>query len=240
MTRVAQAVLLAAGRGSRLGELTASFPKALLEVGGRPILFRILDGLVAAGIRDIVVVTGHAGDLLAEATGSGERWGGRISYRHQESIDGTARAAALAREHMGERPFFIGWADIVVEPANYLRVIEASEATGASLAVNEVDDPTAGAAVYFDGAGVVTRIVEKPPRGTSSTKWNNAGLAVLPPTIWPFSEALEPSPRGEYELPQAVAAFAERHPIKAVPLEGPWFDVGTPESLAAARAHFGG
>jgi len=240
VTHVSQAVLLAAGRGSRLGELTANFPKALLDVGGRPILFRILEGLVAAGIRDIVVITGHEADVLAEATGSGERWGARISYRRQETLDGTARALALARELLGERPFFVGWGDIVVESENYLRVVEASEATGAAVAVNEVEDPTAGAAVYFDDSCIVTRLVEKPAPGTSSTRWNNAGLAVFPPTIWPFIEALTPSPRGEYELPQAVAAFAERHPLTAVPLGGPWFDVGTPESLAAARAHFGG
>ena len=234
------AVLLAAGRGSRLGALTANFPKSLLEVGGEPILHRIVAGLVAADVRDFLIVTGHKGELLAEATGRGDRWGVTIRYVHQGRIDGTASALQLARPYLHDQPFFVGWGDIVVEAANYARVVEAAAETGAALAVNHVDDPSSGAAVYVDASGFVTRLVEKPGPGTSTTNWNNAGLAVLPAQIWPSLDSLERSPRGEFELPQAIAAFVRDHSVRAVPITGPWFDIGTPENLAAARAHFGG
>jgi NDP-sugar pyrophosphorylase family protein len=240
VSAVRTAVLLAAGRGSRLGDLTANFPKPLLEVGGQPILFRAISGLSAAGIRDFVVITGHAAEMLEEATGSGERWGARIRYIRQPRIEGTAAALRLARPFLGQEPFFVGWGDIVVGLPNYAAVVHAAEATGAALAVNDVDDPWAGAAVYVDEEQYVTNIVEKPGPGTSTTRWNNAGLAVLPPSVWPYVDALEPSERGEYELPSAIAGLVRVHRTRAVPIEGPWFDIGTPESLAAARAHFGG
>ncbi len=233
-------MLLAAGRGTRLGELARETPKPLLSVAGQPMLHRIISALSAPGIRQISIITGHMAEAVEAATGDGARWGVAIRYHRQPTIDGTARALALARADLGAAPFFVGWGDIVVAPENYARVIAASAETGAALAVNRVDDPSAGAAVYVDGAGLVTRLVEKPPPGSSTTNWNNAGLMVLPPAIWRFVDALTPSERGEYELPAAAAAYLEAGGrVRAVPIEGPWFDAGTPESLASARVHFG-
>lgn len=238
--RVEQAVLLAAGRGTRLGDLTRDTPKPLLEVGGQPIIFRIIEGLAEAGVRDVTVVTGHMAEVLEASLGDGGRWGVTVRCVRQERLDGTARAAVLARPFLRDRPFFVGWGDIVVEAINYARVIEGAEQTGASIAVNDVEDPWSGGAVYVDGDMRVLRIVEKPPKGTSTTRWNNAGLAVLPPAIWEQVDRLQPSARGEYELPQAIAAFVESgHPLAAVSIDGPWFDIGTPENLAEARRYFG-
>lgn len=237
---VEQALLLAAGRGARLGNLTRDTPKPLLDVGGQPIIFRILEGLAEAGVRDVTVVTGHLAETLETVLGDGSRWGASVRCVRQERLEGTARAAELARPFLSGAPFFVGWADIVVEGANYAGVIAGSRATGAAIAVNELEDPWAGAAVYVDGAMRVLRMVEKPAKGTSTTHWNNAGLAVLPAGIWDEVDRLEPSERGEYELPQAIAALvASGHPVVAVPIEGPWFDIGTPESLEAARRYFG-
>lgn len=238
---VRRAVILAAGRGTRLGTLTARTPKVLLEIGGEPMVHRILRALAEGGVSDVAVVTGHLADMVEEQTGDGARWGLSVVYFRQFELDGTARALALARAFVGEDRFFLGWGDIVVDVANYSRVLSAADGADAVLAVNEVEDPSSGGAVYVDGALRVTRLVEKPPPGTSATHWNNAGLMVLPPAIWPFVDALTRSARGEYELPQAIAnAIDGGMETTAVPVEGPWFDAGTPESLEAARARFGG
>ncbi|MCC7365968.1 MAG: nucleotidyltransferase family protein [Dehalococcoidia bacterium] len=237
---ISRAVLLAAGRGTRLGTLTNATPKPLLAVGGRPIIVRILDGLRAAGIEDVVIVTGYLGEVIERELGNGAGSGMRIAYRRQETIDGTARALSLARDALGEEPFAFGWGDIVVDAANYRAVVRAAGFAEHVIAVNEVDDPAAGAAVYVDGAMRVERIVEKPAPGTSATRWNNAGFGVLGPGIWPVIAGLAPSPRGEYELPQAIAHLVESGAdVRAVPVSGPWFDIGTAESLAAAREAFG-
>jgi dTDP-glucose pyrophosphorylase len=237
---IRKAVLLAAGRGKRLGALTEHFPKPLLEVGGQPILHRILAGLAGAGVTDLAINTGHEAERLEDATGDGGRFGLKISYVRQPVPTGTARALALAREFVDRERFFVGWGDIVVGPENYANVVSAAARARAVLAVNHVDDPASGGAVYVDEAMRVTRLVEKPPPGASATSWNNAGLMVLPPEIWRFCDGLQPSPRGEYELPQAIGEMVEAGiETLAVPIEGPWFDIGTPENLAAARQHFG-
>ena len=182
---VHRAVLLAAGKGTRLGALTAEFPKPLLDVGGRPIIVHILDGLLRAGVDEVTIVTGHAAEALEAELGNGAESGLRISYVRQTRLDGTAHALALARDAMGDESFFFGWGDIMVAPENYRNVVKASRLADAVIAVNDVDDPFAGGAVYVDEAtGLVTRMVEKPPRGTSTTRWNNAGFGVLPPAIW--------------------------------------------------------
>lgn len=232
-------VLLAAGRGTRLGPLTERFPKPLLEVGGSPILHRIIAGLSETGITEIAVVTGHEAGQLEQATGDGSRWGVNIRYFRQSALDGTAGAVGLARRFTKGERFFLGWGDIVVDATNYRRVIEASANFRAVLAVNDVEDPFTGGAVYVDEHSRVTKLIEKPSKGTSSTRWNNAGLMVLPADIWPFIDSLVPSPRGEYELPQALSAYVDSGlEVGAVPIEGPWSDIGTVESLQAARAYF--
>ena len=235
-----KAVLLAAGRGSRLGALTESTPKALIEVGGRAIIVRIIDGLIAASVDDFAIVTGYLAEKLEAGVGNGSQSGVRLTYFRQEQLNGTAAALALAREFVGDERFFFGWGDILIRPENYREVIRKARFADAAIALNEVDDPFAGGAVYVDDDFRVTRMVEKPPRGTSTTRWNNAGLGVLGPEIWPAIDGLQPSGRGEYELPAAIAALvAAGIGVRGVPIDGPWFDIGTPESLGAARAEFG-
>lgn len=237
-----RAVLLAAGRGTRLGTLTATTPKPLLEVAGRPIIVRILDAFYGAGIRDVAIITGYRGEMIRSELGNGSAVGMHIEYRQQERLDGTARALSLARDFAGGEAFAFGWGDVVMGTDTYRNVVRASRLADGALAVNAMDDLSQGGAVTVEGDGdamFAKDLVEKPAPGAVDTHWNNAGFGVLAPEIWDHIDALAPDAKGEYVLPTAIGAWLESGArVRAVPVEGPWFDIGTPESLESARTAF--
>jgi dTDP-glucose pyrophosphorylase len=235
------AVVLAAGRGTRMGALTAATPKPLLEVAGRPLIEHVLGGFAAAGVDRAVVVVGYLAEVVEAALGDGSRLGLAIEYCRQECMDGTARALLLAAPLLERQPFAVSWGDILVPRPFYAEFIGAfrRQPCDAQLAVNAVDDPWRGAAVYVDETGRATRLEEKPPRGQARTQWNNAGILMLTPLVLEYARRLAPSARGEYELPQAIGRMIEDgRSVRALPVRGAWSDVGTPEDLAAAQTLF--
>jgi dTDP-glucose pyrophosphorylase len=235
---IMMAVILAAGRGTRMGALTAHTPKPLLKLQGRPIIEHILAGLRTAGVGAAVVVTGYRGEQIETHLGDGGRFGLRLAYRRQERPEGTAKALLLAADATAQGPFVLSWGDIVVAPGNYSVLLAdfARRPCDALLMVNQLDDPWRGAAVYVDTEWQVTQLIEKPPRGTSRSRWNNAGLFVFTPLIFAYAARLQVSARSEYELPQAIAAMInDRRTVRACAVRGFWSDLGTPEDLAAAE-----
>jgi dTDP-glucose pyrophosphorylase len=224
-----------------MGALTATVPKPLLTVAGRPLIEHVLGGWAAAGIHRAVVVTGYLADVLERVLGSGAALGMEIAYVRQHEANGTARALLLAEPLLDGGAVAVSWGDILVPPAFYGEFVDtfARRPCDAQLAVNEIDDPWAGAAVYVDADWRVARLEEKPPRGTSTTHWNNAGVLMLTPVVFEYARRVQPSPRGEYELPQAIAQMVrDGRAVRAVPVRGPWSDVGTPADLAAAETLF--
>src|SRR5437588_6198005 len=109
-----KAVILAAGKGTRMRELTNELPKPMLEVQGKPILEHILRGLAGVGIRDVFIVTGFRAEVVESYFGDGSRWGARIVYGRQTVQDGTGKAPELAREFIGGSPFLLTYGDILV------------------------------------------------------------------------------------------------------------------------------
>ncbi len=243
-TAIRKAVLLAAGRGTRLGTLTAHTPKPLLEIAGAPLLAHLVGALAEAGIGEFTIVTGYLGEQI-------EEWCARWAREHcaltitpvaQRELNGTAGALLAARETVAaESRFIFGWGDVLMDRANYGRFVALAREDDFDLllAVNRVKDPWRGAAVYLSPDMRVERLVEKPERGASTTEWNNGGLFASGQIIFDYAERLRPSARGELELPQAIAAMiAEGRIVRAIDIRGFWSDVGTPEDLEAARRHF--
>lgn len=226
------AVVLAAGRGTRLGAVGKDTPKPLVPVAGVPVIDRILDALGADGFTDVVVVTGHRADEVEEHLATRP-----LRFARQNEPRGTADAVLAARDVVGDAPFLVTWVDVLVEPGTYRRVAAAATDADAAVAVNHLDDLSAGGAVAIDDS-MVTKITEKPGPVAG---WNLTGVLALDAPVWPHLEAVGPSVRGEYELPDAVNAWiGDGARISAVPVEGAVFEIGTPQGLNAASAAYSG
>src|SRR5258706_8513977 len=119
-----KAVILAAGRGTRMRELTNELPKPMLQVHGQPILEHIVEGLIAAEVRGIFIVTGFRGEVIENHFGSGQKWGVKIFCGRQVVQDGTGKAPELAKSFVAASPFFLTYGDILVKPETYQRMIK--------------------------------------------------------------------------------------------------------------------
>ena len=241
---ITTAVLLAAGRGKRLGDLTADTPKPLLDIAGSPLISHIVDAFVGAGLANFVVVTGYRSEQIEQwaKTYSRNNPGIKIAAVRQPELNGTGGAMLAAQKHLaGEARFVFGWGDILMDRANYPRFIHHARVDEYDLllAVNRVKDPFQGAAVYVNKEMRVERLDEKPAAGTAKTEWNNAGLFATGPMIFDYVAKLEASARGEIEIPVAIAKMiADGRVVRAVDVRGFWSDVGTPEDLENARVRF--
>jgi NDP-sugar pyrophosphorylase family protein len=235
-SKIRRAVILAAGRGTRMGAITNEIPKPMLPLGGKPMLEHILGRLSATGVEEFFVVVGYRHEVIESHFESSPY---QITFRVQKPVNGTASAALLAEDFGGRDSWLLTYADILCEPLEYERcglVLRQNEETAAVLAVKRVEDPWQGAAVYEDD-GRITRIVEKPPRGTSTTSWNSAGIYVFRPIVFDYLRRVRPSARNEYELTSALdMMLSDGLELRISPIEGEWRDVGRPEDLAAVAA----
>lgn len=228
-----QAVILAAGRGTRMGELTRALPKPLIPLNGRPMLLHILDRMSVAGIERVLLVTGYLGDRIEAVA---RTHGLPVSFVRQTEIDGTARAALLAKDWVGTDPFLLTFADILAEPGHYTGMRDCFVGSDGVLAARHVEDPFQGAAIYADAAGRVEKIIEKPPLGSSTTHWNSAGIYVFSPNIFAELARVPLSERGEYELTSAITQSIDAGSmLRLFALEGTWLDVGRPGDIATAE-----
>ena len=233
MGAITKAVLLAAGRGTRMRELTSDLPKPMLRVQGKPILQHIVEGLCAAGVTDVLLVVGWRAEVVRDFFGNGEAFGVRIGYETQLVQDGTGKVVELARDFCGTEPFILGYGDILVDPSNYQRLAHPAANIEAIVSVKRSDDVSQGGAVFVNDRFELTDLREKPKPGEPTSPWYNAGVYAFRPSIFDFISRLERSPRGEFELTDAIRALAQSgHKVQALELTGAWADVRDPEILA--------
>jgi dTDP-glucose pyrophosphorylase len=232
-TKIDKAVVLAAGRGTRMRELTAEVPKPMIEVRGKPVLQHIIEGLRDAGIGELLVVVGYRADAVRNFFGDGSGDNGAIQYATQTVQDGTGRVVELSRDFVGDRPFVLSYGDILVDPVNYNRVADLPDNVEAIITVIRGEDVSKGGAVFLNERMELLDLREKSQRDEPTSPWYNAGLYAFRPSIFEFTAKLQPSPRGEYELTDAIRDLAQSgKKVQAVELIGEWADVRDPEILA--------
>lgn len=231
-----KAVILAAGKGTRMGELTSNLPKPMVLVEDKPVLEHILTGLHdEAGIKDFFIVTGWCGNVIRDYFGDGTRWDVRVTYGEQVVQDGTGKAPELARDWVGADRFLLTYGDILLRPpTDYALMVEAFHEDGV-IAVKDGADVTKGGAVVLDDEGFMKDLIEKPaPSEVPPNAYYNAGIYLLTPRIFEYTAKLKKSPRDEYELTDAVKALVKEGGarLRGVTLRREWADVRDPVVLA--------
>ena len=233
MAKIDKAVLLAAGRGTRMRELTVDLPKPMIEVRGKPVLQHIVEGLRDAGVQRFLIIVGYHADAVRNFFGDGSRYKIEINYATQEVQDGTGRVVHLARDFAGDSPFVLSYGDILVDRENYKSIVDLTKEVEAIVSVKRDEDVSKGGAVFLNAQMELVDLREKPKPGEPTSPWYNAGLYAFRPSIFEFAAKLKPSPRGEYELTDAIRELARSgKKVKALELTGEWADVRDPEILA--------
>jgi dTDP-glucose pyrophosphorylase len=232
-----KAVLLAAGRGTRMRDLTETLPKPMLEVRSKPVLQHIVEGLRDNGLTSLLVVVGWRGEVVKQFFGDGSNLGVKIDYETQTVQDGTGRVVALAQNFVGPDSFLLSYGDILIAPENYRRVCDALAGAEAVISVKRSDDVSQGGAVFVNDKFELTDLREKPRPGEPTSPWYNAGVYAFQPSIFDYIAKLRPSLRGEYELTDAIRNLAlDGKKVQAIEIAGDWADVRDPEILAQLNA----
>lgn len=234
---VTKAVLLAAGKGTRMRELTNELPKPMIEVRGKPILEHIVAGLRDAGVSRILIVVGWRAEVVRDYFGDGSKFGVAIEYETQVVQDGTGRVVELAKTFAAADAFILSYGDILVDPANYQRLVALGAAEALISVKHNPGEIAKGGAVFVNEHFEMTDLREKPRPDEPTSPWYNAGVYTFRPSIFEFTAKLEKSPRGEYELTDAIRALAlSGRQVQVLELTGDWADVRDPEVLAALNA----
>jgi len=218
-------------------DLTSELPKPMLEVRGRPILQHIIEGLRDAGVTRVLIVVGWRADVVRDFFRDGSGLGVSVEYTTQVVQDGTGRVVELARDFAGTAPFVLSYGDILINPEHYRKLVALEDAEAIVSVKHNPGEIAKGGAIFIDERSTVTDVREKPGPGEPTSPWYNAGVYTFRPSIFEHTARLEKSPRGEYELTDAIRTLAQSTgKVRAVELKGDWADVRDPEVLAQLNA----
>ena len=238
----ADAVVLAAGRGVRLGTLTERTPKVLLEVEGRALLDYHLLALRRVGVRRVILVVHYLAEQVERHVDGGRPFELDVTTVRQPEPRGTGDAVRVATPLVRTDPFLVSYADVFLPNEDIVlrelladdrpKIVAAQVPDGGSF--GRLSTRQEGANLRLEG------LEEKDGRAVPALV--NAGLYLFPKSILTIVAGLTPSVRGEYELTDAVRAFVARGGEMLAVSVSDWVDAGTAESLARAgelarRAH---
>ncbi len=227
-----KAVILAAGRGTRMMPLTKDKPKPLIPINEKPFLGYVIDLLLHAGITDIGIVVHYLKDqIVSYAT---NHYGSKATFTFidQEQLRGTGHAISCVQQFVQEEPF------ICISGDNYysLRDVQSIiHQTGNCVCCIEHEHPEKYGVIIIEGTKVIS-IDEKPL--TPKSKLVNAGLYHFDKDIFLALQELKPSKNGEYYLTDALNLLSKRDTVYAYHLRDYWLDLGTPHDISIVEEFF--
>ena len=241
---VRKAIVLAAGKGTRLLPLTLAMPKEMIRVGLKPVIEHVIEVLRAGSIEDILIIVGRRKNAIMDYLGSGEMFGLNIYYRIQEEPKGTAHAVYEGRDFIGSEDFAVMYGDNYLKPYSVMKDIanfHESKKAEATLVLHTVKDPTRFGIVKIDNKKRVLRVIEKPTLKEAEsykvddTYLNIAGLMISNNIIFNYIEQTNPGKNNELWLTDSIELMRkDGHQILGYIFTGTRYDIGTYESLREA------
>ncbi len=230
---IRRAMILAAGRGTRLAPITDTTPKPLVPVAGRPLLEHILDFLRAGGIDDVVINLHHLGQRIADHFGDGRRHGLRIRYSWEDPILDTGGGIKRAEPLLAGAPFVVVNGDSLLE-LRLQDVVERHLASGALATMVVRPDPEARryGLIELDDDDRVRRILGVPADASGRLRgFMFPGLHVFDPGIFSWMEGGVP-----YSVIRVtyLRLLLAGMPIQGFVTDARWITIDTPQALAAA------
>lgn len=223
------AVILAAGKGTRMKELTQSVPKPMLQVLGKTLIEHKLDALPPE-VSEVILVIGYQGDVIREYF-KDDFGGRRIRYVEQQDLNGTAGALWLAKPLLTDR-FVVMMGDDLYARED----VEACFASPAwSVLVEDTEAMASGGRMVMDGSGHIVDIEEGDHTGKPGLM--NTNLLALDPRLFEYPMVPKAAGSEEYGLPQTVLAASKASGIPLAAVHASfWIQVTAPEDLAKAEA----
>jgi len=218
-----KAIILAAGKGTRMGELSQNIPKVLIELNGKPFLYYIIKSLDKAGFNDVCLVVGHKKEKIIDFL---EEYSIDATLVEQTEQRGTGHALIEAKEFAGDKPFLVINGDNLFSP-NDLKQLHVKDEFNYTIG-KKVKDPSKFGVLVAKGEMLV-KIVEKPKEFVGDLV--NLGVYKFTKDIWDALEHVKLSERGEYELTDAITELSIKNKVKVLKLNDYWLHLGNKEDI---------
>ena len=223
-----KAIILAAGKGTRMLPLTENIPKVLVPVAGRPFLWYLLKNLQKAGITEFGIIIGYKQDMIKDFIEHENI--PNVTFIEQKEQLGTGHAVFQAKEFAGNDKFIVISGDNLYSVADIQQVAGEQENTIAGL---EVGNPSEYGVLVADENKLI-RIDEKSENPVSNLI--NTGLYLFGPEIFEAIEKTGKSSRGEYELTDAMTSLAQEGKMFVYKLNNYWMDLGKLSDIPIVEA----